>query len=274
MSRWWGVNPRDLRVPERVVLGGEAWRETSWCIHFGVVTQTTFLNFVIFEPYSNHTTMQQEKRRLLILHASNDVCGQEIDLIKAHAEMLGLGVVQRSVDSVDGMKPALKSGGCFEYLYLCSHGNRDGFEVGNEFAEWSVLATMVCESACLADESTFLVACCRGGLNRVAYDMLIACDAISYICGPSADAYPTDLTTAFVVFLTQIERKGADQCFAAGKASLAIDRKFLCFDRNIVEGQVDYQMRKNELCRQGDGIEMSPIPRAAEGIELQAVRFA
>lgn len=191
--------------------------------------------------------MENEKRRLLIIRASQDVCGQEVELVRSHAEMLGLQVVQQVVDRPDQMKAALSGKGSFEYFYLCSHGSRDGFEVGRDSMSWEEFATMVCNSSCLTEESTFLMACCRGGLNRVAYDMLIACPSIDYICGPSTAAMPTDLTTAFVVFLTQIETKGADQTFAAEKASQAIDRQFLCFDRNIVEGQQDYHLRKMEL---------------------------
>ena len=77
--------------------------------------------------------------------------------------------------------------------------------------------------------------------------MFISCPAIDFICGPTSEAYPTDLTTAFIVFLTQLERKGADQNYAAQKASNAIDRSFICFDRNVVEGQSDYQLRREVL---------------------------
>ena len=59
--------------------------------------------------------------RFLIIRASKDVCGQEIDLVKAHAEMLGLAVEQRVVSNQAEMSVALNTTGYFEYFYLCSH---------------------------------------------------------------------------------------------------------------------------------------------------------
>jgi hypothetical protein len=206
-------------------------------------------------------------KRLLIIKASQDVCGEELDLIQAQARMLGVDVVQKKADSPEELESVLKGAGRVDYFYLCSHGNREVFQLGATEMSWSELGALTCVSGCLRSGSTFLMACCRGGLNRVAYDMFIACPEIDFIFGPSSVAFPTDLTTAFSVFLTQLETKGADQTHAARKASLAIDREFICFDRNVVEGQADYTLRLKEL-RRSWGLDEFGVPMLAGAVRL------
>jgi hypothetical protein len=188
-----------------------------------------------------------EKRRLLILRASEEVCGSETELIRSHSELIGIEVVTKSVSSEEEMRTILRENGAFDYFYLCTHGSREGFQLGDEIMSWSEFAGITCTTDCLKEGATFMLACCRGGLNIVAYDIFIGCPDIDFVCGPTAKTYPWDLTTGFVVFMHHLVVKHADPTHAAAKSTAATDFTFKCFDRVEVECQADFQRRRRTL---------------------------
>jgi hypothetical protein len=58
-----------------------------------------------------------------------------------------------------------KAGGEFDYLYLCTHGDKDGFEInlekGSSFMEWCDFSGYLCENGIMAEDGIILLACCK-----------------------------------------------------------------------------------------------------------------
>ncbi|MBK7880983.1 MAG: hypothetical protein WBP33_01280 [Saprospiraceae bacterium] len=212
-------------------------------------------------------------KSILVLRASTDICGDEVGLVTSHCQLLGMKVYKEDVPTIHALEEMvekyLNSGTHFDYIYLCTHGDKDGFETdlsGNKISiSWSQFAQQLCENGILNDDTIFLLACCKGGLMQVGIDMMSVCNKINYICGVKWNAYPWDLTTGFVVFIHNLENKNAEPNYAAQKASLATDYTFVCYDRDEVEMTSQYRIRQFELYLQlgwidsdGNWIETDP----------------
>ena len=139
----------------------------------------------------------------------------------------------------------------FDYIYLCTHGSLSGFDVDlgliKTTIKWSHFSQLMCETAILNDDTIFLLACCKGGLFQVATDILAVCNKINLVCGVRWNVSPWGLTTGFVVFIHNIETKFAEPSYAATKASQATDYTFVCYDRDEIEINSQYQYRRWEL---------------------------
>jgi hypothetical protein len=194
-------------------------------------------------------------KSILILKASKDVCGNEIGLIGNHCKLLGMEVLVEPVLTEDAFSVIVskyeKARIHFDYIYLCTHGNINGFAVdmgaGDHFVTWSRFSQLICVSGILNPETILLLGCCRGGLFQVATDIMAICNSINFVCGVKWSVEPWDLTTGFVVFLHNIENKKAEPSYAAQKASLATDYTFTCYDRDEVEMMPQFQNRQAQL---------------------------
>lgn len=191
---------------------------------------------------------------LLILKAHHEICGEEIGLITNQSGFLGIEVKEEVVDSIDTLKAifekykleAIK----FDYVYLCTHGDSNGFdiEMGNKFEmSWAKFGEIICQSDLLNDNTIFLLACCRGGIFKVAMDMFAVCNSINYVCGAKWKLRSADLATGFVVFLYNLKFKKAEPSYAAQKATLATDYTFTCHDRAEIESSPHYENRQRQL---------------------------
>jgi|JI10StandDraft_1071094.scaffolds.fasta_scaffold03047_23 hypothetical protein len=193
------------------------------------------------------------KKRLLIIRASKDICGNELGLMSHQAEILGMDVVSKNLSYGGQLDEVLNTETPYDYIYLCSHGCREGFEIHlentseQEIMTWGNFAGVICENHAVASNGILLLACCRGGMNAVATEMFICCPEIDYVCGPYSNVLPCDITTGFIVFLHSMETKRSEPAYAAIKASAATDFTFKCFDRVEVETQVNYHIRKKEI---------------------------
>ncbi len=233
-----------------------------------IKTNTLFL-FLIYptsQNLKNHrtidslldTTKMTTTKSILVLRASTDICGDEVGLVTHHCQLLGMTVYKEDVPTEDELynvvEKYLDKDVHFDYIYLCSHGDKEGFETdlsGDKiFIPWTSFSQILCENGILNDDTIFLLACCKGGLTKVAIDIMSVCNKINYICGVKWNAYPWDLTTGFVVFIHNIENKNAEPNYAAQKASLATDYTFMCYDRDEVEMNPLYKTRQNELYRE------------------------
>jgi hypothetical protein len=212
-------------------------------------------------------------KSILVLRASKDICGDEVGLVTHHCQLLGMTVFKEDVPSEEALTKVVEKYLAldihFDYIYLCSHGDKDGFETdlsGTKiFIPWTSFSQQLCENGILNNDTIFLLACCKGGLTQVGIDIMSVCNKINYICGVKWNAFPWDLTTGFVVFIHNIENKNAEPSYAAQKASLATDYTFVCYDRDEVEMTPHYRIRQKELFSQlgwtdddGNWIETDP----------------
>lgn len=192
------------------------------------------------------------KKNVLILKATKDICGSEVGLMKNQCELLGMTVYEESILSEASLVSIISKysaiGVCFDYLYLCTHGNPDSFLVNlgdkEETIRWAKFSEIICENEILNPDTMLLLACCKGGFFQVASDILACCNKINFVCGVKWNVSPWDLTTGFVVFIHNIETKRAEPNYAAQKASLATDYTFVCYDRDEIEMNPSYENRK------------------------------
>jgi hypothetical protein len=187
---------------------------------------------------------------ILILQAcghADEKC--EIENIKSQAELYDMKVVVACINNYENLNDALAKNGTFDYIYLSSHGNDDGF--CNESEElncsWRDFGTLICDTQCLKDDSVLLISCCRGGLNNVAYDMFFQCGKIEYVVGPRQNLTSSDILIGFNLLLYNLEHRGIDPIVACQKVLSGTDIRFKCFDRLETESDPAYINRVNQL---------------------------
>jgi hypothetical protein len=197
-------------------------------------------------------------KNLLILKAHHDICGDEIGLITHQAQFLNITVTEEVIDTEETMQTVFEKHEAaktsFDFVYLCTHADSKGFdiEMGVDKSDmtWGRFAQIMCESGVLNDETVFLLACCRGGLFKVATDMFAVCNKINFVCGAKWTLRPADLATGFVVFLYNLSFKSAEPSYAAQKATAATDYTFTCHDRSEIESHPQYENRRWELYKE------------------------
>lgn len=194
-------------------------------------------------------------KKILLLKASKDVCGNEINLIKNHCELLGMVVFESSIGSYNELQQSFAEYETknlqFDYIYLCTHGNTNCFLADmsghEEYIKWADFSSELCIRGMLSDSGIVLLACCKGGFSKVAYDIFACCNTVNYICGIKWSIAPWDITTGFVVFIHNMETKKAEPRYAALKASQATDYTFHCYDRDEIETNPAYYHRAAQL---------------------------
>ena len=186
-------------------------------------------------------------KRILLLRA----CGINDELlecnnIKTQAELYEIEVHDYCPKNNDELEEALNKGVDFDYIYLSSHGDAEGFgnKDGTIDLNWNDLGIMLCDSQCMKDNCIVLLSCCRGGLNQVAYDLLICCPKISYIVGPRQSLSPHDMLISFNIVLYNLEHRNVDPIVACERIKLGSDNRFFCFDRLETEAEIGYIMKK------------------------------
>lgn len=188
-----------------------------------------------------------KEKTLLALKASEDISDFEIANIVSQISMYGIKSETAFIDSYDTLYKTLHSGKQYDYIYLATHGCETswGNISGSLSVTWIEFAAMVCHSGVTKPGSIFLHSCCRGGLNKVAWEMFACCDKIQFICGPRQSLYPVDIITAFNIFLYNVEVKRTDPVIAAEKVLHATDIRLVCFDRLETTSGVDYHHHCN-----------------------------
>jgi len=193
--------------------------------------------------------MKEYKKSILLLRA----CGlndekQECDNIKSQAELYGLEVYDYCPKTNAELEEVLNKGIAYDYIYLSSHGNVDGF--GNEKRtinySWLEFGSILCSAGCMKEDCIVLLSCCRGGLNQVAYDLLLCCSKIAYLVGPRQSLCSHEMLISFNILLYNLEYRSVDPIVACEKIKLATDIRFICFDRLETESQTDYIMHVNK----------------------------
>ena len=187
-------------------------------------------------------------KQMLILRVTSDACDVEIAQIKSAAEMHGIIVdVTDEITSTPQLADAVRRGVPYDYIYVASHGSADGLSGDNYSVSWYEFAYHVCVEETINDNCIFLLACCRGGFQRVAYDIFAGCSLIEYVFGPRWTLTKPDLTAAFHIFIYNMEQRKLQPGQAAKRASDGTGYDFLCYDRVEIEQTEECLYRRDEV---------------------------
>ena len=172
-------------------------------------------------------------KNLLILKASEDIHEAEVSNIQSQVELYGIRVTVVEALKNEDITAALYKGVSYDYIYLATHGCEDswGNISGTIDMTWIEFGAHVCASGVSKPGAIFLHSCCRGGLEKVGFDMFACCEQIQLVCGPRFNVKPHDLVMGFNLFLYNIEIKGVDPIVSAQKVLNAIDLRLHCMDR-------------------------------------------
>lgn len=176
----------------------------------------------------------------------------EIQNIKSLTKLYGMNTNVVTIENYNSLQDALISNGKFDYIYLSSHGNNEGFcnEGETLYVKWLDFGELICSSDCLKSNSILLLSCCRGGLNEVAYDMFWNCLKIEYIVGPRQSLTSADMLIGFHLLLYNLEHRGIDPIVSCDKVLKGTDIRFKCFDRMETQSDPAFISRCNELNNQ------------------------
>ena len=178
------------------------------------------------------------QKRLLIIKATEDICGAEINHLKSIADMLEMKHCECELKDIDQFTKCLDaSGDRYDYIYLAAHADLEGFgaEDGPVAIPWDLFAAVLCDTDCLNQGCILLLGCCRGGLKRVAYTLFVSCNQIDYVCGPRWLVTGADITAGFHVFIYNMEIRNEQPSTAADRASWATNYDLFCYDRVELE---------------------------------------
>ena len=125
-------------------------------------------------------------KKILIIKASQDVCANEVEHIKTIAAMFGMEHETYELKDPKTFEDAMTGRGKYDYIYLAAHADLSGFGEadGSCVMGWHEFADALCRSGSLNPECILLLACCRGGLLKVANLLFLWCPKIDYVCGP------------------------------------------------------------------------------------------
>lgn len=200
--------------------------------------------------------------RLLIVKTSSDVDRCETTLVEALAGMWRMPMEVFDLTTLDDLTRLSELEGPWSVVYVCGHGDGDviGDADGPREFRWMDVSAALCEI--LAEDAWVFLACCRGGLDRVAYQLFAECGNLRYVFGPSWEATPKQLAVAFHVLIHNCVDEGREPTRAAHRASEAIDLTIRSFDREDVEWS-DAYFRWHLRTYGGDPADVSSTAPAA-----------
>ena len=186
-----------------------------------------------------------KRKQMLILNLISKECKVEIDQIVAAADMLNVDCVRSEpITKEQDLIDELAKGMVYDYVYVAGHGSSDGLCGDKDFCmSWVDFSEHVCDVQALNSGCVFLLACCGGGMMRVAVDVFIGCPNIEYVFGPRWLVHAQDITAAFHVFMYNMEFRQCQPDQAAARASDATGYDFHCFDRFETEQTQHYYDR-------------------------------
>jgi hypothetical protein len=188
-----------------------------------------------------------QRRKLLILTASDEVPGCETDLVKQVVEPFEIDVTH--VQIFDPADLAQIPDSRFDYVYICGHANKQTFGGSGKPTdrdveiEWPGLSEAICTK--LNQGAVVFLACCHGGLNQVAFDLFIGCDSVETVVGSPSSVDSEDLRLAFHALIYGLEFRCDDPSIAVQRASVVTEKRFGHFERDQVEIDVNFLNYKN-----------------------------
>jgi hypothetical protein len=187
-------------------------------------------------------------KTLLILRASQDICEVEIKQIETVAEMHGMATFIHTIDGPGALSKLDTYGTQFDYVYLATHANPEGFgDDGTYFVTWIEFAQVICPLDIISHNAVFLLACCRGGVREVSYDIFAGCDKTQFVCGARWKLTAADLTVGFHAFIYNMEQRRLQPDQAAKRASDATGYDFLCYDRVEIERTKEFKDHQERI---------------------------
>ena len=176
-------------------------------------------------------------KNLLILKATSDDCSAEIGNLEAVAKMAQITTTQVVIANAGELQTKLTIGTKFDYLYICAHGNEDGFgeSNGSMFIPWDEFALALCSTNCLESKAIVFLACCFGGIRRIADILFGTCNSVTAVCGPRWSVPPSTLTCAFHAFVHNLTCCHVDPYVACKRASEATGHEFFFYSRRECE---------------------------------------
>lgn len=187
-------------------------------------------------------------KNLLIIKGAKDICDVEVCQIKTIAGMFSMNVIEQLIDTVDALEQLATHNCKFDYIYLAAHANPNGFgDPEGYFVSWYDFSTGICPLDIVSSNAVFLLACCRGGVEKVGYDIFAGCDKIEYVCGPRWKVAAPDLTAGFHAFIYNMEFRRLQPDQAAKRASDATGYDFLWYDRVDIERTPEFKRHQMEL---------------------------
>ncbi len=180
-------------------------------------------------------------KRILMLEACG-IAGEEHECggICNQAKLYNIEVINKNVVDNKDLDSILQSNGTFDYIYLSSHGDIEGFasENGKVDISWSKFAALLCSTGCMNDDCIIMLSCCRAGLNQVAYTLFANCTHVSYVVGPRQSLTSQEMHICFGIFFYSVEIRDIDPVVACEKIKAATDRRFSCYDREEVGEEI------------------------------------
>lgn len=180
-------------------------------------------------------------KRILMLEACG-IAGEEHECggICNQAKLYNIEVINKNVVDNKDLDIILQSNGTFDYIYLSSHGDIEGFasENGKVDISWSEFAALLCSTGCMNDDCIIMLSCCRARLNQVAYTLFANCTHVSYAVGPRQSLTSQEMHICFGIFFYSVEIRDIDPVVACEKIKAATDRRFSCYDREEVGEEI------------------------------------
>ncbi|MHC4394332.1 MAG: hypothetical protein ACYS1A_01630 [Planctomycetota bacterium] len=192
------------------------------------------------------------KKKLIIIKASNDICGSELDHLRNIADMFQMAHCTFEMKTLEEFKQSKCAQDKYDYLYLAAHADPEYFGTrdGTVSIKWEEFAFSLCETVCLNEECILLLGCCRGGLKGVAQILFYSCDKIDYVCGPRWTVTSHDIAAGFHTFVYNMIVRKEQPSKAAERASHATGYDFFCYDR--VEFEDEYRTLISAISKQSD----------------------
>jgi hypothetical protein len=103
------------------------------------------------------------------------------------------------------------------------------------FISWDDFALALCSTGCLESDAIVFLACCFGGIRRIADILFGTCLSVTSVCGPRWSIHPSTLTCAFHAFLHNLTFCHVDPFVACKRASEATGHEFFFYSRRECE---------------------------------------
>ena len=186
---------------------------------------------------------------MLIIRCSDDVDACELGTVIELARSYRMSVHLEDFFTIDDAATfyATRPQNFYDFVYLCGHGNETGFGGSGEDDDrdldmpWPLLSWLICDT--LRDESLVFLACCKAGMNTVAYDFFIGCDLLNRVFGPNVDSEGDSILLAFhYLIYDAIVKQNTDVDRAAACATMVTqNNSVLGYRRDDVVNEPAYQ---------------------------------
>lgn len=171
---------------------------------------------------------------MLIIRISEDVSDRYVNTLRLLNLEYNISTVHFEANDEEEIKSALCSG-TYDYIYFAGHGDESAFSNREGFMmTWEDLASTLCLSDALKENSTLMMYCCKGGSKNAVQTLMEGCKKISYVCGSMDDSFSMELLMCFSLFIYNVEYKKKDPLTASIMSSEATGAKFYCVPRVVI----------------------------------------